>query len=300
MQYSYKAKTEVHIRMRGGITMRLAIYGKGGIGKSTIASNLSVGLAAKGKKVLHIGCDPKGDSCRAIMGREIPDFVQVLGEKGSTMTPEDIIFTGLNGVSCLEVGGPKGGSGCAGMGMNAMNAMLEQFGIWQENWDYIVYDVLGDVVCSGFSTAMREGYADLVYIVTSAEYMSFYAANSLVRALREIGNGKSNFGGFIFNRCQNNWEEEVLPEFLRWTNGQEAGRIPMSSEIRNADYAQVPVLKLQEKNQDSEVMAAFAQLLKRVEDGKGCVPSPLSAEELAEFRRFCLEKEREWHGTSKG
>ena len=227
--------------------MRLAIYGKGGIGKSTIASNLSVGLAAKGKKVLHIGCDPKGDSCRAIMGREIPDFVQVLGEKGSTMTPEDIIFTGLNGVSCLEVGGPKGGSGCAGMGMNAMNAMLEQFGIWQENWDYIVYDVLGDVVCSGFSTAMREGYADLVYIVTSAEYMSFYAANSLVRALREIGNGKSNFGGFIFNRCQNNWEEEVLPEFLRRTNGQEAGRIPMSSEIRNADYAQVPVLKKKEK-----------------------------------------------------
>lgn len=94
--------------------MRVAIYGKGGIGKSTIASNLSVGLAAEGKKVLHIGCDPKGDSCRTIMGREIPDFVQMLSEKGDALRPEDVIFAGLNGVNCLEVGGPKSGSGCDG------------------------------------------------------------------------------------------------------------------------------------------------------------------------------------------
>lgn len=287
------------IETRGGTKMRVAIYGKGGIGKSTIASNLSVGLAAEGKKVLHIGCDPKGDSCRTIMGREIPDFVQMLSKKGDALRPEDVIFAGLNGVNCLEVGGPKSGSGCAGMGINAMNAMLERFGIWKKDWDYVIYDVLGDVVCSGFSTAMREGYADLVYIVTSAEYMSLYAANALVRALREIGNGRANFGGFIFNRCQNTWENEVLCEFVKRTNGREAGRIPASGEIRKADYAQIPVLKLQEENPDSEVKNAFAHLFEQVKKGEGCVPRSLSTADLADFRHLCLEKEEMWNGISE-
>ena len=87
--------------------MRIAVYGKGGNGKSTIASNLSVGLASGGKRVLHIGCDPKGDSCQVIMGRMIPDFVQMLTEKGSELQTEDIIFTGKCGVHCMEVGGPR-------------------------------------------------------------------------------------------------------------------------------------------------------------------------------------------------
>ncbi len=277
--------------------MRIAVYGKGGIGKSTIASNLSVGLASGGKRVLHIGCDPKGDSCQVIMGRMIPDFVQMLTEKGSELQAEDIIFTGKCGVHCMEVGGPRNGSGCAGMGMNAMNSVLERFGIWEKNWDYIVYDVLGDIVCSGFSTPMREKYADLTYIVTSAEYMSLYAANNILCALAAAGEGEKNFGGFIFNRYQEPWEEAVFEELIRRTGGKEAGRIPLSREIRRADYAQQPFLM--SESRERAPMEAFERLLKVVKEGKGMEAHPMNREEMADFRKYCMRKEEENDAASE-
>ena len=277
--------------------MRIAVYGKGGIGKSTIASNLSVGLASGEKRVLHIGCDPKGDSCQGIMGRTIPDFVQMLAEKGADLQAEDIIFKGKRGVHCMEVGGPRNGNGCAGMGMNAMNSMMERFGIWEKHWDYIVYDVLGDIVCSGFSTPMREKYADLTYIVTSAEYMSLYAANNILCALAAAGEGEKNFGGFIFNRYQEPWEEAVFEEFIRRTGGKEAGRIPLSREIRRADYAQQPFLM--SESGAGAPREAFERRIKVVKEGKGIAAHPMSREEMADFRKYCMEKEEENDAASE-
>lgn len=204
--------------------MRIAVYGKGGIGKSTIASNLSVGLASGEKRVLHIGCDPKGDSCQGIMGRTIPDFVQMLAEKGADLQAEDIIFKGKRGVHCMEVGGPRRKRLC-GNGHECHEFHDGTFWYLGKTLGYIVYDVLGDIVCSGFSTPMREKYADLTYIVTSAEYMSLYAANNILCALAAAGEGEKNFGGFIFNRYQEPWEEAVFEEFIRRTGGKEAGRI---------------------------------------------------------------------------
>lgn len=282
-----------------GEKMKIAIYGKGGIGKSTVASNLSIGLAAQGKRVLHVGCDPKGDSCRSIVGRPIPDFVQMFAEKGTALRPEDVIIPGNYGVRCIEVGGPKLGSGCAGMGMNAMNNMLEQYGVWEEDWDCIIYDVLGDIVCSGFSSAMRKSYTDLVYVVTSAEYMSLYAANNILRALEAIGGGKANFGGFIFNRYQEMQDKEIVEAFLQCTKGYAAGRIPFSCEIRQADYAQLPVLSILQQKEHSEVRAAFEMLIASVQEAKAFCPCPMETEAMESFRLFCIKKEEEKDGISE-
>ena len=149
---------------------RIAFYGKGGIGKSTIAANVSALLAKKGMKVLHIGCDPKADSARILQSGRIPSVLELLEEKES-LSRAEIIHTGKNGVQCVECGGPEAGCGCAGLGITTAMEEMEKLGVFQENWDVIVYDVLGDVVCGGFSVPMRKHYADKVFVVTSADYM---------------------------------------------------------------------------------------------------------------------------------
>ena len=152
--------------------MNLAFYGKGGIGKSTIASNISAALALSGKRVLHIGCDPKADSTRPLTQKKIPTVLNQLNTLAEDVRREDLVFPGKCGVSCIEAGGPQAGLGCAGMGITAMEETLRRLGILEEEWDTVVYDVLGDVVCGGFSVPMRKGFADRVYVVTSADYMS--------------------------------------------------------------------------------------------------------------------------------
>ncbi len=163
--------------------LKIAIYGKGGIGKSTISSNLSAVFSIKGKKVLHIGCDPKGDSTRNLIGKKIPTVINQLKLK-SELEKEDIIFKGFNGVECIEAGGPDAGKGCAGRGIVTMMEELEDLKVFEEERDIVIYDVLGDVVCGGFAVPMRESYADTIYIVTSSEFMSIYAANNIMKSIK--------------------------------------------------------------------------------------------------------------------
>ena len=135
--------------------LKIAIYGKGGIGKSTISSNLSAIISKSGKKVLHVGCDPKGDSTRNLMGKKIPTVISILKEKNN-LNREDIIYEGFNGIECVETGGPEAGIGCAGRGIITTMEELEDLEVFDEERDVIVYDVLGDVVCGGFAVPMRE------------------------------------------------------------------------------------------------------------------------------------------------
>ena len=156
---------------------QIALYGKGGIGKSTTSANLSAAFSEKNLSVMQIGCDPKHDSTRMLMhGRWIPTVLEQMYEK-KDIKEEDIIFEGFGGVRCVEAGGPEPGIGCAGRGIIATFQLLEKmkalFG------DVVVYDVLGDVVCGGFALPMRDGYAEEVYLVTSGELMSLYAANNI-------------------------------------------------------------------------------------------------------------------------
>ena len=180
----------------------IAIYGKGGIGKSTTAANLSAALAEQGNRVMQIGCDPKADStCLLMNGKSVPTILDTLRTKASSVVLEDMVYPGFAGVLCAECGGPTPGVGCAGRGIIASFEKLEALKAYEKyRPDVILYDVLGDVVCGGFAMPLRKGYADEIYIVTSGEKMSLFAARNIAQAVAQFkGRGYAQLKGIILN-----------------------------------------------------------------------------------------------------
>ncbi|MDF2572149.1 MAG: nifH1 2, partial [Sporomusa sp.] len=163
---------------------QIAIYGKGGIGKSTTTSNISASLSKLGYKVMQFGCDPKADSTNTLRGGTyIPTVLDTLREKNKVQA-EDVIYKGFNGVYCVEAGGPAPGVGCAGRGIITAVQLLKQLKVYDElDLDVVIYDVLGDVVCGGFAVPIREGIAEHVFTVSSADFMAIYAANNLFKGI---------------------------------------------------------------------------------------------------------------------
>ena len=176
---------------------RYAIYGKGGIGKSTITCSLSAALAQKGYKVLQIGCDPKADSTASLLGgRSLTPITEYLRQNDELPSLKDIIVQGYGGVYCAEAGGPTPGIGCAGRGiLMAFHLLDELEAIQMIQPDYVLYDVLGDVVCGGFAAPIRDSYADEVIIVTSGEKMSLFAANNIFQAVENFK--EQNYAGLF-------------------------------------------------------------------------------------------------------
>lgn len=214
---------------------KLAIYGKGGIGKSTTTSNLSAALSMLGLKVMQIGCDPKADSTKNLMGGNfIPTVLEVMNKKGDNITLEDIVFEGFNGVLCVEAGGPTPGVGCAGRGIIAAFeklAELNAFEVYQP--DIVIYDVLGDVVCGGFSMPIRNGYADEVYIVTSGEMMSMYAASNISTAVNQFKNrGYASLKGLILNAKNVENEYELVQKLATEINSSIYHYIPRDKVVQ--------------------------------------------------------------------
>ena len=258
---------------------KICVYGKGGIGKSTTVANVAAAMAEMGLKVAVVGCDPKADTTRCLMGRKIPT---VLHQLADTTAPE-VVFTGYRGIRCIESGGPEPGTGCAGHGIAAALREIQSRALL-EDLDVILYDVLGDVVCGGFSMPLREGIAQDVYLVTTADFMSLYAANNICRGIcRYARDNDIRLSGVIYNARSGRNAPEAAADFARSVGTEIAGEIPMSALISQAELERRTVV---DQFPDSAVSACFRNLAgKMLEGGVRCIPTPLSEEEV---ERLCL------------
>ncbi|MCR5264326.1 MAG: AAA family ATPase [Clostridiales bacterium] len=226
--------------------LKIAIYGKGGIGKSTTVSNLSAALAEKGLRVMQIGCDPKADSTAYLHGGEpIPTVLELIRDRKNDFTLDDMAKVGYGGVVCVEAGGPTPGLGCAGRGIIAALEKLEEKGAYDEyKPDVVFYDVLGDVVCGGFSMPMRGGYADKVYIVTSGENMSIHAAANIVVAIENFRDrGYASLGGIILNRRDVKNEREKVEELCADIGSRIVGTLSRSETVQDAEAKNATVME---------------------------------------------------------
>jgi len=225
--------------------IKIAIYGKGGIGKSTISCNTSAALSKRGLTVMQIGCDPKADSTALLHGGErIPTVLELSREKGAqNLTLDDLIHVTDSGVLCVEAGGPIPGLGCAGRGIINALETLEALGAYERfKPDAVIYDVLGDVVCGGFSMPMRKGYADRVFVVTSGEKMARYAAANICMAVDNFKNrGYAKLGGIILNCRGVADEEQSAAELAADFQTEVIGKIDRSREILEADEKGLPM-----------------------------------------------------------
>ena len=260
---------------------KIAIYGKGGIGKSTTVANLSAVWASDELNCLVIGCDPKADTTRTLYGSRIPTVVHTLKDN-RTPEKEDLVFTGFKGIQCVESGGPEPGVGCAGRGVIVAMKRLEKLDIFDE-MDVVVYDVLGDVVCGGFSVPLREKYADEVLIVTSGEYMSLYAANNIVRGVKKL---KGNLSGIVCN-CRNvDNEEQIVNDFAKRIGTHVVGTIHRSNLIQDAELdAKTVVEKYPESDEAQEYRNLASSIM---HNEKVSVLEPMDDEEFEEFFKSYL------------
>jgi len=216
--------------------LKIAIYGKGGIGKSTMTSNLAAAFAYLGKKVVQIGCDPKADSTINLLGgTPVMPVIEYLKEGTDPASYEEISKEGYGGVLCIETGGPTPGLGCAGRGIIATFQLLEELKLFEKvKPDVVLYDVLGDVVCGGFAAPIREGYAKDVIIVTSGEKMALYAANNIYTAVKNFEDRSyATVKGIILNHRNIDNETEKVKAFAKERNLRIIGEIPRSQDIND-------------------------------------------------------------------
>jgi nitrogenase iron protein NifH len=249
--------------------MRIAVYGKGGIGKSTTVSNLSAALADKGLTVMQIGCDPKADSTVLLRGGEpMKTVLELVRERGNDFRLEDMIRTGYGGVVCAEAGGPPPGTGCAGRGIIAALEKLKEKGAYEIcRPDAVFYDVLGDVVCGGFTMPMRPGYAEHVFVVTSGENMSIHAAANIAMAVEGFGNrGYADFAGLILNRRNVKNEDEKVAELAVDIRSKIVGTLNRSDVVLEAEELGKTVI---EAFPDSEMAREYRTLADAVIEAAG-------------------------------
>ena len=249
-----------------GNRLELALYGKGGIGKSTVCANLSAALAAAGSRVLQIGCDPKHDSTRLLLGGgslpTVLDYLRTTPKGGEQL--EAVLKPGYLGIGCVEAGGPKPGVGCAGRGIITAFEFLERHRA-KEPYDAILYDVLGDVVCGGFAVPIRREYANAVFLVTSGEFMALYAANNILRGIRSFdGSDCRRAAGILFNQRRLEGETERVERFARAVGLPILARVPRSEAFSRAEEQGVPLMALEGFGEEK---AVFTQLAEQIHAG---------------------------------
>lgn len=259
---------------------QIAIYGKGGIGKSTTTQNLTAGLAEMGKKIMVVGCDPKADSTRLLLnGLAQKTVLDTLREEGDVEDLNLILKTGFEGIKCVESGGPEPGVGCAGRGIITAIGMLEDLGAYTPDLDYVFYDVLGDVVCGGFAMPIREGKAKEIYIVASGEMMALYAANNICKGIKKYAEqGGVRLGGIICNSRNVDRETELLKAFSKELGSQLIYFVPRDNEVQRAEIKRKTVIDYEPKHPQAQ---EYRNLAKAIEDNQNFViPKPMTQERL--------------------
>lgn len=244
--------------------IKIAVYGKGGIGKSTTVSNISAALADMGYKVMQIGCDPKADSTVSLHGKgRIPTVLELVREHKNDFVLEDMVQEGYGGVICVEAGGPTPGLGCAGRGIIAALEKLKEKGAYKVySPDVVIYDVLGDVVCGGFSMPMRGGYADKVFVITSGENMAIHAAANIAVALDGFKDrGYASLGGIILNRRNVRDEDAKVAELAEDIHSEVIGELSRSDTVTDAEDLGKTVI---EAFPDSEMAEEYRALARKL------------------------------------
>ena len=290
--------------------LQIAFYGKGGVGKSTVSSNIAAALAERGLSVFMVGCDPKHDCTMNLRGDvEIPTILDLLREKGiervgletliagKRIELEEFIYRGYGGIYCAECGGPKPGFGCAGRGVIVAIDLLKRLNAFDIlKTDVVIYDVPGDVVCGGFAMPLRKGLADAVYIVTSADYLAIYAANNICRGISEFANkGGSPLGGIIYNVRGMLDDESVVRDFASEVGSQVVGCIPNAHIIAEAEIEGKTVI---EKSPESDIANLFRELAVRIYTNRlTSVPRPLPPDEMRHFGQLIRKRTRERYVT---
>ena len=262
---------------------QIAIYGKGGIGKSTTTQNLTAGLSELGKKVMVVGCDPKADSTHLLLGGLAQKTVlDTLRDEGEDIELDKILKTGYEGTRCVESGGPEPGVGCAGRGIITSIGLLERLGAYTDDLDYVFYDVLGDVVCGGFAMPIREGKAKEIYIVASGEMMSLYAANNISKGIaRYAKKGGVRLGGIICNSRNVDREIELLRAFAAELGTQLIHFVPRDNIVQHAEIHRQTVIQYQPEARQADEYRALAQKIET--NDKFVIPTPMTQERLEEI-----------------
>jgi len=262
-----------------------AIYGKGGIGKSTTTQNLVAALAEAGKKVMIVGCDPKADSTRLILHSKAQNTIMEMAAEAGTVEDlelEDVLKTGYGDVRCVEAGGPEPGVGCAGRGVITAINFLEEEGAYEDDLDFVFYDVLGDVVCGGFAMPIRENKAEEIYIVCSGEMMAMYAANNISKGIVKYAKtGSVRLGGLICNSRNTDREDELIIALAEKLGTQMIHFVPRDNIVQRAEIRRMTVIEYDPTAKQADEYRTLAQ--KVIANELKVVPTPVTMDELEDL-----------------
>jgi len=268
-------------------TERIAVYGKGGIGKSVVATTLSAAYAMAGKRVLHVGCDPKHDSAVRLLDgyRDVRTVLDVLGEDPSAATA-DVLNRGRHGIDCCEAGGPPAGLGCGGRGVARTIEHLDELGLLRSgDYDVAMFDVLGDVVCGGFAAPLRDGFAQKVVIVASEEPMALYAANNIARAVQAYRRNGVGLAGIVLNLRGSDSDRQLVERFCETLGTTILATIMRDQQIIDAERIGRTIVEHAPESESARALQLLAESLLQIDASVLPQPRPMADNDFFEFMR---------------